>query len=150
MEEPIRIFLDRNHSASMITHRADGSSHAVRVGVAVVDGKLWSSGTQTRIRTRNLRRDPRSTLFVFDSEWRWLTLECSVNILDGPDAPQLHLRLFQVMQQDMPVEPGRINWFGQMLTHEQFFDAMVQEQRIIYEFDIVRAYGMYGGVPASA
>ena len=68
----------------MTTLRRDGTPHTVRVGVALVDGKIWSSGTQARARTRHLRRDPRSTLFVFDNEWRWLTLECRVNILEGP------------------------------------------------------------------
>ncbi len=96
MDEAIRAFLEQVHSASMVTLRRDGSAHAVRVGVALVDGKLWSSGTQTRLRTRHLRRDPRSTLFAFDSEWRWLSLECTVTILDGPDAPEINLRLFEI------------------------------------------------------
>jgi PPOX class probable F420-dependent enzyme len=147
MDEGIRAFLAHNHSAAMVTLRPDGAQHAVRVGVALVDGKLWSSGTQTRLRTRHLRRDPRSTLFIFDSEWRWLTLECTVKILDGTDAPDLNLRLFQVMQQGMPLPPGRINWFGGTLSHDEFLETMVQEQRLIYEFAIVRSYGMYGAMP---
>jgi len=148
MDEPIRAFLDRNHAAAMVTLRADGAPHSVRVGIALVDGRIWSSGTQSRVRTRHLRRDPRSNLFVFDNEWRWLALECRVTILDGPDAPRLSLRLFQVMQQGMPSEPGHINWFGQTLSHEEFLKVMADEQRLIYEFDIVRAYGMYGDAPA--
>jgi hypothetical protein len=47
------------------------------------------------------------------------------------------------MQQEMPVPHGQINWFGQTLSHEEFLKTMVEEQRLIYEFDIVRAYGMY-------
>ena len=70
----------------MTTLRTDGTPHVARVGVALVDGKVWSSGTQTRLRTKHLRRDPRSTLFVFDAEFRWLALESRVTILDGPDA----------------------------------------------------------------
>jgi hypothetical protein len=147
MDEQIESFLNQNHSAAMVTLSPNGAPHTVRVGVAIMDGKLWSSGTQTRVRTRNLRRHPRSTLFVFDAEWRWLTLECTTTILEGHDAPQLNLKLFQVMQQGMPVEPGHINWFGQRLTHEQFLETMVQEQRLIYEFDIQRSYGMYATMP---
>jgi Pyridoxamine 5'-phosphate oxidase len=144
MDEEIRAFLDQIHSAAMVTLRRDGTAHAVRAGVALVDGKLWSSGTQTRVRTKHLRRDTRSTLFVFDSEWRWLSLECTVTILDGPDAPELNLHLFQIMQLGMPSESGYINWFGQALSHDDFIKVMVDEQRLIYEFNIVRAYGMYG------
>jgi len=149
MDDQIESFLNQNHSAAMTTLRANGAAHTVRVGVALVDGKLWSSSTQTRVRTKHLRRDARATLFVFDSEWRWLTLECTVNILEGPDAPQLNLQFMQVMQQGMSVEPDKINWFGQMMTHERFLDTMVQEQRLIYEFDIVRSYGMYGTMPTN-
>src|SRR5258708_34684290 len=36
--------LFRSRGAAMVTLRADGTPHAVRVGMALVDGKLWSSG----------------------------------------------------------------------------------------------------------
>lgn len=57
-------YLAANQSAATITVSPDGIAKAARVGVAMVDGKLWSSGTQGRARTRRLRRDPRCTLFV--------------------------------------------------------------------------------------
>ena len=139
-----RAFLEQNRSAAMITLKPDGTPHAVRVGVALVDGRLWSSGTSGRARTRYLRRDPRCTLFVFDPKWLFLTLETTVTILDSPDAPELNLRLFQVMQQHMtpPPSPGKINWMGQERTPEEFLKVMVEEQRLIYEFDVIRAYGL--------
>jgi PPOX class probable F420-dependent enzyme len=143
IDEQTRAFLEKNRSAAMITLRSDGTPHTVRVGVALVDGKAWSSGTQTRLRTKFLRRDPRSVLFVFEPQFQWLSLECTVNILEGPDAPELSVRLFQVMQCGMGVPEGQINWYGRALSHEEFRKVMVQEQRLIYEFDIVRAYGMY-------
>jgi len=137
-----RAFLEQHHSAAMITLRADGTPHAVRVGVAPVDGKIWSSGTKTRIRTAHLRRDPRSTLFVFDSAWRWLTLETVVTILEGPDAPQLSLRLFQVMQAQLPraPKPGHIMWAGQERSIDDFLQIMVAEKRLIYQCEITRVY----------
>jgi PPOX class probable F420-dependent enzyme len=149
MDAAVESFIRENQAAAMITLRADGSAHSVRVGVGIVDGKLWSSGTQTRVRTKHLRRDPRSTLFVFDNQFRWLSLECRVNILDGPEAPHLNFRLMEEFQRKMQVEPGKVSWFGRQLTRAEFFDTMVQEQRLIYEFDILRAYGMYGGSPAA-
>jgi len=145
VDEPVRAFLDENHSAAMITLRADGTPHVARVGVALVDGKVWSSGTQQRLRTKHLRRDPRSSLFVFDPAWRWLGLECAVTILDGPDAPELNLQLFRVMQGK---PEGSIVWMGTERSREDFLHVMAEEQRLIYEFDVRRAYGMYGGMPA--
>ncbi|TMB65456.1 MAG: pyridoxamine 5'-phosphate oxidase [Chloroflexi bacterium] len=143
MNEQMRAFLERYHSAAMTTLRADGTPHVARVGVALVDGQVWSSGTQTRLRTKYLRRDPRSTLFVFDAEFRWIALESRVTILDSPDAPELNLRLFQLMQQGMDVPEGQINWFGRTISHEEFLKTMVEEQRLIYELEIIRFYGMY-------
>ena len=148
IDQQVTAFLEAVHSAAMVTYRRDGTAHAVRVGVALVDGKVWSSGTQSRLRTKHLRRDARSTLFVFDDQWRWLSLECTVNILDGPDAPEQNLRLFRVMQRDMGVEGDRILWYGQPKTPEEFLQTMRDEGRLVYEFEVRRAYGMYGGAPA--
>lgn len=132
-------FLENNRSAAMITIAQDGMPRAVRVGVAVVDGKLWSSGTQDRVRTARLRRDPRCTLFVFDKQYAYLTLETTVNILDGDNAPELNLRLMRLMQ-NKPTGP--LNWFGQELETEAFLQKMAEQKRVVYEFEISRAYGM--------
>lgn len=131
-------FLADNHQAAMITLAPDGTPKAVRMGVALVDGRLWSSGTEGRVRTRRLRRDPRCTLFVFDSGYRWLTLETTVTILDGPGVPGQSVRLFRVMQ-GKPTGP--LSWYGGDLSEEEFRAAMVSEQRLIYEFRVHRAYG---------
>jgi hypothetical protein len=93
----------------MITVGDDGIARAVRVGIAMVDGKLWSSGTQDRARTRRLRQNPNCTLFVFDNTWSYLTLETTVRLLEGPDVPALSERLFRIMQ-NRPTGP--LSWFG--------------------------------------
>lgn len=147
MDEAALTFIRATRSAAMTTLRRDGTPHTVRVGATVVDGKIWSSGTRDRIRTRHLRRDPRATLFVFDSTFRWLSLDCQVRILDGPDAPQQNLRLFQVMQSGMTPAPGKLNWFGAERTEDEFLAIMQEERRLIYEFEPTRAYGMYAATP---
>jgi hypothetical protein len=97
----------------------------------LVDGKLWSSGTQTRVRTGHLRRDPRSTLCVLSEDrQRWMGIETLVSILDGPDAPELNLKLYRVLAG----EPDDV---------DEYLEAMVEEQRLIYEFSIRRTYGPY-------
>jgi PPOX class probable F420-dependent enzyme len=138
-------FLGETRSAAMVTLRADGSAHAVRVGVALVDGKVWSSGTTRRVRTGHLRRDPRATLFVFDRQWRGLALESTVTILEGPDAPRQSLRLFQEMQRGMEPgpAPGKLLWEGTERSYEEFLRIMEEEQRLIYQFEVNRSYGLY-------
>lgn len=132
-------FLDHQHSAAMITIGENGFPKPVRVGIALVDGKLWSSGTQHRIRTGRLRRDPRCTLFVFDQAFRWLALETTVTIMDGPEAAMQNLRLFRVMQ-GRP--SGPLSWFGGELDEDAFLHAMADEYRLIYEFDVQHSYGL--------
>ena len=123
----------------MITPAPDGMPRAVRVGVALVDGKLWSSGTQDRKRTARLRQDPRCTLFVFDATWKALTLETTVTLLEGTDVPELSVKMFRQMQ-NRPT--GDINWFGKEMSEADFMQTMRDDKRLIYEFEISRAYGM--------
>ena len=145
MDERIRSFLEANHSAAMTTLRANGTPHVARIGLGMLDGKIWSSGTQTRLRTKHLRRDPRATLFVFESGYRWVALKTTVTILEGPDVPNQTLRFMRALQDDLDTKPapGHVMWFGQEKTEEEFLQIMVEEQRLIYEFDVTRAYGMY-------
>lgn len=132
-------FLTTHHSAAMITVTTEGVAKASRVGIALVDGKLWSSGTADRVRTRRLRRDPRCTLFVFDDAVAWLGLETIVTILDGPDAPEQSVRLFRAMQGQ---ETGPLSWFGGSLSEDDFLRTMADEGRLIYQFDVQHAYGL--------
>lgn len=138
LDEKQRAFLQDHHGAAMITTARDHAAKAVRVGVAVVDGRIWSSGTADRVRTKRLRRDPRSTLFVFDSGPRYLTIEAMVTILDGEDAPRNNLELFRVMQ-NRP--DGPLNWYGEDLDEDAFLARMVTEGRLVYEFSPVKVYG---------
>jgi PPOX class probable F420-dependent enzyme len=139
-----RLFLEQARLAAMVTLRRDGSPHAVRVGVALIDGKIWSSGLPDRVRTRHVRRDPRCTFIVFGSGYGYLTIEGRVTILDGPDAPDQSVHLFRAMQagaQPGP-PPGHLMWQGKPLSTEEFRRAMVEERRLIYELTIERAYGL--------
>jgi hypothetical protein len=126
-------FLGQHHSAAMITVTADRTAKVSRVGVGLVDGKLWSSGTADRRRTERLRRDPRCTLFVFEAEFAWLALETTVRILEGPDAPRQNLRLFRLLRGDAE---------GPEFDEEQYLRAMVDEKRLIYEFEVQKSYGI--------
>ncbi len=132
-------FLKDNHQAAMVTVGTDGTPKAVRVGVALVDGKLWSSGTKDRVRTDRLRLDPRCTVFVFAPGFAWLTLETTVTILDGPEAAHENLRLFRQMQGQ---PDGPLSWFGRELSEEEFRQTMVKEGRLIYQFEVTGTYGL--------
>jgi hypothetical protein len=133
-------FLETTHSAAMITTAADGTAKVARVGVAVVDGLIWVSGTQDRVRTKRLRRDPRCTLYVHGEPFAWVALESTVTILEGPEVPALSVRMFRQMQ-GKPTGP--LSWFGGELSEEDFLRTMVEEGRLIYQFDVHRSYGLH-------
>jgi Pyridoxamine 5'-phosphate oxidase len=132
-------FLADHHSAAMITISNDGIPKPSRVSLALIEGRIWSSGTQGRVRTKRLRRDPRCTLFVFDAESSWRGLETTVTILDGPDAPQQNLRLFREMFNN---PSGPISFFGRDFSDEEFIQAMIEQERLVYEFEVHRSYGI--------
>jgi PPOX class probable F420-dependent enzyme len=142
LSEKERSFLDKHHAAAMITLRNDGTPHAVRVGVALVDGNIWSSGVPGRVRTAHLRRDPRATLLVFEQGFGYLSVEARVKILDGADGAEQNLRLFEVMQAGRS-DPRVLMWNGKPLAIDAFLQAMRVEQRLIYQFEPVRTYGLF-------
>ena len=139
LTERDRAFLEDHHTAAMITVSRDGVARPARVGVALIDGQLWSSGTRDRLRTKRLRRDPRCTLFVFDPGFAWLALDTEVTLLEGPDAPQLNLRFFRQIQGK---PEGPLGWFDREMDEPAFLQTMVDEGRLIYQFEVRRSYGL--------
>lgn len=81
------------------------------------------------------------TLFVFDAQFGFLTLETTVTILERTEVPDLSVPLFRQMQ---GTDAGSLSWFGADLDEDEFRQVMVQEQRLIYEFEVQRAYGLHG------
>lgn len=130
MDDQVRAFLEENHAAVQTTLAEDGTPHVARIGVGLVDGRLWSSATQDRVRTGHLRRDPRSTLCVLArSPWQWLGIEARVKILED-DPVEDNLQLYRVLA-------------GEPDDLEEYKAAMVTEKRLIYEFEIGRTYGQF-------
>lgn len=131
MDDRVRPFLEKHSAAVVATIKEDGAPHVARVAIAPMGDVLWSSGTQTRVRTRHLRRDPRATLLVLGSgPYEWMGIESHVRILDGDDAPELNLRLYRALA-------------GEPKDIEEYLAAMVRERRLVYEFTIDRTYGQF-------
>ena len=68
--DDLRAFLQDNHRAVLITLRRDGRPQPSTVSAGVDDeGRAIVSTRETAVKTKNLRRDPRATLFVFGDDW---------------------------------------------------------------------------------
>ena len=133
MDERLREFLLHNHAAIMVTVRQDGSPHVARVTVGLVDGRIWSSGTQTRVRTRHLRTNAQAALCVLKEpdHHDWLGIEGVVTIHEGPDVIEKLLALRRAVGR----EPRDL---------EEFRRTMVEQHRLIYEFSVQRWYAHVG------
>ncbi|OJX62933.1 MAG: hypothetical protein BGO95_10955 [Micrococcales bacterium 73-13] len=132
-------FVESHGAAAMITVGPDGVPKPVRIAYRIVDGRIWSSGTATRVRTRHLRQDPRATLFIWDPVFDFLSVHTTVTILDGPDAADLNLRYFRLLQ-GRP--EGPLSWMGSGEHDEEAFrELLIADQRLIYEFEPTGAFG---------
>jgi PPOX class probable F420-dependent enzyme len=142
LTEEQRDYLARHHGAAMTTLRADGSPHTVRIGCVLMGDVLWSSGNEDRLRTRHLRRDPRATVMVFDSRGGYLTVEARARLLEGADVPDLSIRLFRAMNHEQETAPDApVTFGGRQMTPEEFRQFIIDDRRLIYEFEPVRLYG---------
>jgi len=148
MEDKLVRFVLGNPDAAMVTHRADGTSHMARIEVGLVDGRLWGTGSSKLIRTRNLRRDPRSSLFVFGPHPHWAGLETTVTILEGPDVAPLLASLMRVRHpgkapEGMVFAHDDIRGVDRVYSEEEYTERVIADGRLVYEFTILRAYGKY-------
>jgi hypothetical protein len=136
-------FIATHPHAAMITVGADGRPKAVKMEAAVVDGCLESAGHADKVRTRRLRRDPRCTLYFADDEHRWLSLEATVEIVEGPGAPPQLLRYFRVRDgkpsEALDYHSDRSHYTG--LDDGAFQQVMVEEDAVLYRFAVAKSYG---------
>ena len=107
------------------------------------------------VRVERLVQDPRYkkyvrrySKFMAHDENNACAVGDRVRIIETRDAAELNLRFFKGMQAHM--EGGKLTWFGREVTEEELLQIMRDEQRLIYEFDVQRAYGMYGEMPAAS
>ena len=141
-------FVERHPDAAMITLRADGSAHMARVELGVVDGQIRTAGSPALVRTRNLRRDPRCSLFVFTAHPWWLGLETVVHIIEGPMAPGELMSLLRARHPGTP--RGMVTAHDDALegdrlySESEYVEHARQHELMVFEFRVVRAYGNTG------
>jgi PPOX class probable F420-dependent enzyme len=116
----IRVFLSLNHRSVLITRRADGRLQSSPVLHGVVDGAVAISVTQTRAKTRNLRRDPRVTLCAFTDDFfgPWVQVDGDAEIVDLPEALDGLRALYRQIRGEHP------DW-------AEFDAAMARDQRCL-------------------
>jgi PPOX class probable F420-dependent enzyme len=122
-------FVRETKQAVVVTIGKNGRPQTSNALVVFHDGELWMSITETRVKYRNLVRDPRVTLHLLGGNfWQWLAVEGTTSITHMPDALPL-LREYYELASGEP----HPNW-------EEYDRAMAEEQRVLAHISIERMY----------
>lgn len=128
-------FVAGRHHAVVATLRASGHPQMSNVVYAWWDGAFHVSVTESRAKTRNLRRDPRVAVHVTsDDRWAWVvgegTAELSPLAAEPGDDVAMELRRIYEAVSGGPHE----DW-------DEFDRAMVDEGRLVLTVAPEHTYG---------
>ncbi|MBA3728895.1 MAG: PPOX class F420-dependent oxidoreductase [Actinobacteria bacterium] len=127
--EAARRFLKENHRAVLATRRGDGGLQLSPVMVTLdEEGRAVVSATETRIKTRNLRRDPRAAICVMNDRFfgPWMQIEGSATIVSLPEAMEPLVDYYRSVA-------------GEHEDWDEYRSAMRREQRVLIRIEIERA-----------
>lgn len=129
-------FMRARHHGVLTTIKRDGRPQLSNVTYVVGDdGRIRVSVTDARAKTKNVRRDPRASLHVAQSDfWAYAVVECDVELL--PVAADPH---------DATVD-ALVDYYRSVMGEHGDWDdyrrAMVDEGRLLLLLTPVHAYGM--------
>jgi PPOX class probable F420-dependent enzyme len=122
-------FLRENENAVLATWRRDGRLQMSPVTVGLdAAGRAIISSRDTAYKVRNLRRDPRATLCVFDEGFSgpWVQLEGTAEILTLPEAMEPLVDYYRRLAGEHP------DW-------DDYRRAMTADRRALIRITIERA-----------
>jgi len=132
-------FLREHSHGVLMTIKRDGRPQVSNISYAYGDGVARISVTDTRAKTRNLRRDPRASLYVTSKDfWRFVVAEGTaelgrVTTTPGDAAGQELLEVYNAISPVAHPDP------------DEFFAAMVADQRLVIRLKVERVYGQLPG-----
>src|ERR671924_390731 len=119
-------FLTTHHRAILATWRRDGRPQLSPVSVGVdAAGRAIVSTRETAYKTRNLRRDPRASLCVFDDGFfgPWVQVDGTAEVVSLPAAMDLLVDYYRRVAGEHP------DW-------DAYRRAMEQERRVLIRITI--------------
>ena len=124
-----RAFVASNHRAVLVTRRSGGGLQTSPVTVGVDgDGKVVLSTREPAYKTRNLRRDPRAALCVFNDGFfgTWLQIDGTAEIVSLPEAMEPLVDYYRRISGEHP------DW-------DEYRQAMRDQQRVLIRVTIDHA-----------
>jgi PPOX class probable F420-dependent enzyme len=129
-------FARARHQGVLVTLRANGRAQLSNVLYLMDgDGVAEVSITDDRAKTKNLRRDPRASLYIVgDSFWAYVVFEGTVELSAVAVDPHDEVvdRLVSYYRRAQGEHP---DW-------EEYRQAMVDDRRVVARFTPERAYGL--------
>lgn len=132
-------FVAERHKGVLVTLKSDGRPQLSNIVYAVLDGRVRVSVTDSRAKTRNLRRDPRVSLHVTsDDFWRYVVVEGDAELSPvatepGDDVCRRLLALHDAVAPEPHPDP------------DEFHEAMVAERRLEVSFAVQHRYPVSEG-----
>lgn len=131
-------FLAARNRGVLTTIKRDGRPQLSNVVYHFADGVVQVSVTDGRAKTRNARRDPRVCLHVTTSEFRPYVVaegEAEVSAVSREPGDEIGRRLAELYE--AAAGKPHPDW-------DEFYRAMVDEQRLVLSFAVASTYGMLG------
>ena len=132
-------FLSEHNHGVLMTLKRDGRPQASNISYHFADGVARVSVTNNRAKTRNLRRDARGSLYVTSKDfWRFVVAEGNAELSDvttspGDAAGRELLEVYNAISAEPHPDP------------DEFFQAMVADERLVIRLPIERVYGQLPG-----
>ena len=135
MSDPLLTLVEAKHQGVLVTIKRDGRPQLSNVSYALQDGVVRVSVTDDRAKTKNLRRDPRASLYVVrDDFWSYAVVEGDAELSPvaadpSDDTVEELIDLFRAVQGEHP------DW-------DDYRAAMVRDRRLVVRLPVGRVYGM--------
>jgi PPOX class probable F420-dependent enzyme len=127
--------LTDRHQAVLITLRKDGTPQSSNLAFLLRDGVARVSVTADRAKTRNLQRDPRCVLHVLGSTfWEYGSFPATASLSavstePGDATGKELLEMYEAISGSKHPD------------HDEFFEAMVSEQRLVLRLTLGKGAG---------
>ncbi len=123
-----RAFMREHHRGVLATSRKDGRPQMSAISVGVdAEGRAVISTREDAYKTRNVRRDPRVSVFVMSEDfWNWIQVDGTATVVSLPEAMEPLVEYYRAVAGEHP------DW-------DDYRRAMEDQRRVIVRIDIERA-----------
>jgi len=134
-DDSLRNLLRSQHLGVLATLMPDGRPHLSTITYSVDESTtIRVSLTDSRVKTRNLRTDPRASLHVTgDSPWSWVTAEGTGKLSPVATEPN-DATVDELVEYYRAASGEHPDW-------DEYRRVMVEDQRLVLRLDVTRLYG---------